>query len=88
VRYNHVDLAVIKAWTADSQILILSVYIPPIPIHTSEGRSAEAALSAIYDKIQKFTRSVGRSLAQIKAWAQRTGSCFAAEKTKLYKAIF
>jgi hypothetical protein len=37
---NHPDLTAVKIWTGDTQILILSVYIPPVPMHTPEEASA------------------------------------------------
>ncbi|KAI2700824.1 hypothetical protein CBS147333_9726 [Penicillium roqueforti] len=53
--------------TADSQILIFSVYIPPVPIHTPDGASAETTLSAIHDTIQNVTRDDSRALSLILA---------------------
>lgn len=43
---------VIKIWTADSEVLLLSVYIPPVPLHTPDEASAEPALTAIRNTIQ------------------------------------
>ncbi|KAJ5593518.1 hypothetical protein N7537_010422 [Penicillium hordei] len=51
VRCNHPDLTAIKIWTADSQFLIFSVYIPPVPRQTPDEASAETTLSAIHDTI-------------------------------------
>ena len=67
VRCNHPDLTAIKVWTADSQILIFSVYIPPVPMHTPDGASAEATLSAIHDTIQNVTRDDSRTFSLILA---------------------
>ncbi|OKO89281.1 hypothetical protein PENSUB_13816 [Penicillium subrubescens] len=36
-----------QIWTDDSQILLFSVCIPPVPMHAFEEASAETALSAI-----------------------------------------
>ncbi|KAI3093180.1 hypothetical protein CBS147333_10127 [Penicillium roqueforti] len=67
VRCNHPDLTAVKIWTADSQILIFSVYIPPVPMHTPDGASAEATLSAIHDTIQNVTRDDSRTFSLILA---------------------
>ena len=48
---NHPDLTAIKMWTADSQILLFSVYIPPVPMHTPDKTSAQPALTAIQNTI-------------------------------------
>lgn len=48
---NHPDLTAIKIWTADSQILLFSVYIPPVPMHTPDKTSAQPALTAIQNTI-------------------------------------
>ena len=66
---NHPDLTAVKIWTADTQILLFSIYIPPVPMHTSEETSAATVLSAIQDTIQNTlrddSRSASRSLSQI-----------------------
>ncbi|KAJ5513135.1 hypothetical protein N7463_002687 [Penicillium fimorum] len=67
VRCNHPDLTAVKIWTADSQILIFSVYIPPVPMHTPDGASAEATLSAIHDTIQNVIRDDSRTFSLILA---------------------
>lgn len=38
-------------WTADSQILLFSVYIPPVPMHIPDEVSAQPALTAIQNTI-------------------------------------
>ena len=53
VSCSHPDLTAIKIWTADTQILIFSVYIQPVPMHTPEEASEEPVLSAIHDAIQR-----------------------------------
>lgn len=65
VRCNHPHLTAIKVWTAGSQILIFSVYIPPVPIHTPDGASAGATLSAIHDTIQNVIRDDNRIFSLI-----------------------
>ena len=49
---DHPDLTAIKIWTPESQILLFSVYIPPVPLYTSEEASAESTLNAIRDTIR------------------------------------
>jgi hypothetical protein len=44
---NHPDITAIKIWTANSQTLVFSVYIPSAPIYTGDDGSAEPALTAI-----------------------------------------
>jgi hypothetical protein len=65
VRCNHPYLTAIKVWTAGSEILIFSVYIPPVPIHTPDGASAGATLSAIHDTIQNVIRDDNRIFSLI-----------------------
>jgi hypothetical protein len=48
---NHPDLTAVKIWTADSQFLLFSVYIPSVPMHTPEEASAEPTLIAIQNTI-------------------------------------
>lgn len=48
---NHPDLTAIKIWTANRQIVIFSVYIQPVPMHTPEEASAETILSTIHETI-------------------------------------
>ena len=67
LRRNHPDLTAIKVWTADSQILIFSVYIPPVPMHTPDGASAEATLSAIHDMTQNVKRDDSRTFSLVLA---------------------
>lgn len=49
---NHPDVTVIEIWSANSQILLFSVYIPPVPLHVPDEASAQGALSAIQNTIQ------------------------------------
>ncbi|KAJ6071025.1 hypothetical protein N7467_012344 [Penicillium canescens] len=44
---DHPDVTAIKIWTADTQILIFSVYLACIPLFTPDEASAELALRAI-----------------------------------------
>ncbi len=48
---NHPDITAVKIWTADSQTLVLSVYIPSAPIYTGDDGTAEPALTAIQNTI-------------------------------------
>lgn len=48
---NHPVLTAIKIWTADSQILLFSVYIPPVLMHTPNEASVQPALTAIQNTI-------------------------------------
>lgn len=65
VRCDHPDLTAIKIWTADFQILVISVYIPPVPMHTPDEASAETILSAIHDTIQSTTQENRRPTSLI-----------------------
>jgi hypothetical protein len=48
---DHPDVAAIKIWTADSQTLIFSVYIPPVRLFTGDDASALPAFTAIQNSI-------------------------------------
>lgn len=56
VRCDHPSLTAVKIWTANSQILILSVYIPPVSIHTPKEGSAAEVLAAIHETIRNVTQ--------------------------------
>jgi hypothetical protein len=45
IRCQHPDITAIKIWTAESQILLFSVYIPCVPLFAPEALSAEPALT-------------------------------------------
>lgn len=60
---SHPYLTATKIWTADTQILVLSVYIQPVPMYTPEEASAEPVLSAIHDAIQKTLQDNNRTTA-------------------------
>ena len=62
---NHPDLTAVKVRTTDTQILIFSVYIPPVPMHTPEEASAATVLSAIQDTIQNTLQDDNRSACLI-----------------------
>lgn len=62
---NHPDLTAVKVWTADTQILIFSIYIPPVPMHTPEEASAATVLSTIQDTIQSTLQDDNRSACLI-----------------------
>jgi hypothetical protein len=65
VRCNHPDLTAVKIRTADTQILIFSVYISPMPMHAPEEASAATILSAIQDTIQNTLQDDSRSACLI-----------------------
>jgi hypothetical protein len=44
---NHPDVTAIKIWTAKSQILLLSVYLPSVPLHSGDNSSSGPTLTAI-----------------------------------------
>lgn len=48
---DHLDVAAIKIWTSDSQLLFFFVYIPSIPLCTDGEASAEPALTTIQNTI-------------------------------------
>ena len=54
---NHPDVTAIKIWSANSQILLFSVYIPPVPLHAPDEASAQGVLSAIQESIQSTSVS-------------------------------
>jgi hypothetical protein len=60
---NHPDLTAVKVWTADTQILIFSIYIPPVPMHTPKEASAATVLSTIQDTIQTPSKMSTGALA-------------------------
>lgn len=57
---DHPDLTAIKVWTPESQILIFSVYLQPVPLPTPEEASAKATLKAIRDTIEAVSQKNGR----------------------------
>lgn len=64
---DHPDITAIKIWTAESQTLIFSVYIPPVPLFASDNTSAEPALTAIQNTISNATQDGQRSTSVILA---------------------
>ncbi|KAJ5346168.1 hypothetical protein N7452_004172 [Penicillium brevicompactum] len=58
---DHPDVAAIKIWTSDFQILFFSVYIPSVPLCTDAEASAEPALTAIQNTITTALRDDQRS---------------------------
>jgi hypothetical protein len=52
---DHPDVAAIKIWTSNSQILLFSIYIPPVPFFTGDDASALPALAAIQSSIAAAT---------------------------------
>lgn len=59
------DLTAVKIWTADSHVLIFSVYIPPVLVDTPEEASAGTILSAIQDTIQTALQDENRTTSLI-----------------------
>jgi hypothetical protein len=64
---NHPGLTAVKVWTVDTQIMIYSVYIPPVPMHTPEEASAATVIPAIQDTIQNTFQDNSRSACLILA---------------------
>jgi endonuclease/exonuclease/phosphatase (EEP) superfamily protein YafD len=62
---DHPDVAAIKIWTADSQTLVFSVYIPPVPLFTGDDSSALPALTAIQNSITTATQNEQRATSII-----------------------
>jgi hypothetical protein len=62
---DHPDIAAIKIWTANCQILLFSIYIPPVPLFTGDDASALPALTAIQSSIGAATRNEQRSTSII-----------------------
>lgn len=62
---DHPDISPIKIWTVDSQTLLFSVYIPPVPLHTPNETSADAALAAIQDTIATARQNDRRTTSVI-----------------------
>ncbi|KAJ5808858.1 hypothetical protein N7474_010127 [Penicillium riverlandense] len=60
VHCDHSDVTAIKVWTPESQILLFSIYIPPVLLHTPEETSAEPVLRAIRDTIETVCDGDGR----------------------------
>ncbi|KXG45142.1 reverse transcriptase [Penicillium griseofulvum] len=62
---DHPDVTAIKIWSADFQILIFSVYIPPVPLFTTDNAPASPALTAIQNTITTTTQNEQRSISII-----------------------
>ncbi|CAG8068633.1 unnamed protein product, partial [Penicillium nalgiovense] len=62
---DHPDVAAVKIWTADSQTLVFSVYIPPVPLFTGNDSSALPALTAIQNSITSATQNEQRATSII-----------------------
>jgi endonuclease/exonuclease/phosphatase (EEP) superfamily protein YafD len=62
---DHPDVTAIKIWTADSQTLFFSVYIPPVPLFTAEDASAAPTLTAIENTITAAMQNEQRSTSII-----------------------
>ncbi|KAI3094034.1 hypothetical protein CBS147333_10045 [Penicillium roqueforti] len=48
---NHRDVAAVKIWISDSQILLFSVYLPSVPLYSGDNTPSEPALTAIQTTI-------------------------------------
>ena len=64
---NHPDLTAVKIWSADTQLLIFSVYIPPVPMHAPDEAPAGTILAAIQETIQDTVRDSSRATGLILA---------------------
>ena len=62
---NHPDLTAVKIWSAETQLLIFSVYIPPVPMHTPDEASATTILAAIQETIQDTLRDSSKATGLI-----------------------
>jgi hypothetical protein len=61
---DHPDVAAVKIWTPDSQILLFSVYLPSVPLYSGDNTSAEPTLTAIQNTITS-TLQVNRRTTSI-----------------------
>jgi ribonuclease HI len=61
IRCDHPDITAIKIWTADTQILLFSVYLPSVPLYAPNEISAEPTLTAIQNTISAARRNDLRS---------------------------
>jgi hypothetical protein len=58
VRCNHPDITAVKIWTTNVQILLFSVYIPPVDLHQdSEEVPVQPTLDEIQSTIQQATQA-------------------------------
>jgi hypothetical protein len=56
---NHPDLVAIKIWTPDIQLLVFSIYIPPLnPHQAASATSAEALLEEVKSTIKNTLESL------------------------------
>ena len=62
---DHPDVTAIKIWTADSQTLFFSVYIPPVPLFTADDASAVPTLTAIENTITTALQNEQRTTSII-----------------------
>jgi len=58
---DYPDVAAIKIWTAESQTLFFSIYIPPAPLFTTDDTSAMPTLTAIENAITATTQNEHRT---------------------------
>lgn len=64
---DHPDITAIKIWTAGTQLLLFSVYIPSVPLCTPADTTAEPAFNAIQNTIAAAIRDYRRSTCVILA---------------------
>jgi hypothetical protein len=64
---DHPDIAAVKIWTADTQLLLFSVYIPSVPLCTPDEASPEPAFTAIQNTITAALRDGRRSTSVVLA---------------------
>jgi hypothetical protein len=62
---DHPDITAIKIWSADSQTLFFSVYLPPVPLFAPNEASAEPARTAIQNTITTTLRDDPRSTSVV-----------------------
>ena len=64
---DHPDIAAVKIWTAETQLLLFSVYIPSVPLCTPDEASPEPAFTAIQNTITDALRDSRRSTSVVLA---------------------
>jgi ribonuclease HI len=68
IHCNHPDLVAIKLWTAETQYLIFSIYIPPLDAHqAADTTPAEPLLEEIKNSIQQHSRETDKATRLILA---------------------
>lgn len=68
IHCNHPDLVAIKIWTTEIQLLIFSVYIPPLDVHqAASSTSTEPILEEIGNTIEQHTKESDKTTRLILA---------------------